>query len=83
MQRKRPIQGPDGQTYEAVEINFRAGGEHWNEYLLDDSSVVRIKLVVKAVHRVEGQFDGKGQPIYIVESDNVMSVSSPTPMEDR
>jgi hypothetical protein len=43
MPRTRRIQGPDGQEHEAEPIGFRTSGEHFNEYLLDDGSVLRIK----------------------------------------
>ena len=51
-------------------------GSIWNEYLLDDGTVARIKLVVANVFRVDGQTDGKGQPVYVIESTNVTSISA-------
>ena len=76
MVRKRQIPHPDGGSAEAVEVGFRTAGEYWNEYLLDDGTVARIKLVVAAVFRVEGQTDNKGQPVYVIESTNVTSISA-------
>lgn len=78
MERRRKITGPDGQPADAVEVGFRSLGEHWNEYQLDDNSVIKLKLVVTAVNRIDGHTDEKGQPVYFVESTNVMSVSAPT-----
>lgn len=76
MERKRRVRGPDGQETDATEIGFRTHGEHWNEYLLDDGTVIRLKPVVTMITRVKGIVDEKGQPVYIVESTNVMSVSA-------
>lgn len=56
---------------------FQAGGEHWNEYLVEDGSVLRVKLVATEVVRVDGQYDQEGNPLYIVNSTNVLAVSSP------
>ncbi len=61
----------------ATEIGYRASGEHWNEYLVDDGTVVRIKLVVTEILRVEGQYDPQGNPLYMMTSTNVTSVSAP------
>lgn len=61
----------------ATEIGYRASGEHWNEYLVDDGTVVRIKLVVTEILRLEGQYDPQGNPLYRMTSTNVMSVSAP------
>lgn len=74
--RKKKIRIGDALV-DATEVGFRPAGEHWNEYLLDDGTVVRIKLVVTSVVRVDGQFDNDGDPLYMVNSTNVMGVSSP------
>ena len=81
MERKRTILGPNGDPVDSVEVGYRTLGEHWNEYLLDDGSVVRLKLVVTSVNRIDGHTDAKGQPLYQVESLNVMSVSAPSAEE--
>ncbi len=69
--------GPDGTQLEATEIGFRASGEYWNEYLLDDGTVVKIKVVVTDAMRLDGMYDPEGQPLYVVKSNNIMSVSAP------
>ena len=74
---KRKLTLPDGREVEATVIGFRAGGEHWNEYLIDDASVVKIKLVATEVLRLDGEWDPAGNPIYLVASTNVMSVDAP------
>ena len=76
MERKRQIPGPDGKPLDVTEVGFRATGEYWNEYLLDDGTVARVKLVVTNVYRLDGQVDPKGQPAYLIESSNVTSVSA-------
>ena len=76
MERKRRIQIPGRGQTDVTEVGFRATGEHWNEYLLDDGTVARVKLVVTSVYRVDGEQDHKGQPVYLIESSNVTSVSA-------
>ena len=77
MEQRRRITLPDGRTVDAIALGFQAGGEHWNEYLADDQSVIRIKLVVSDVFRLEDQYDPEGNPMYLVKSTNIMSVSAP------
>ena len=67
-----PGQFADGETVEVQQAS-----EHWNQYLLADGSVVRLKVVVTEIWRVEGQYDNDGNPKYIVRSGNVLAVSSP------
>jgi hypothetical protein len=51
--------------------------EPWTEYLLDDGTVVRLKLVVTAAYRVKDQWDPEGNPVYVLTSTNVVKTSSP------
>jgi hypothetical protein len=77
MPRTRRILGPDGQEHEAEPIGFRATGEHFNEYLLDDGVVLRIKLVLTDVWKVKNVYDGDGDPVYLVSQSQVIAVDAP------
>lgn len=57
-------------------MGFQTGAEHWNEYLLTDGSVVRLKAVVTEILKVDGKFDNEGNPVYVVKSANVVTVSA-------
>lgn len=74
---KRKIPLPDGSEVEADVIGFRTNAEHFNEYLLEDKTVIRLKPVVTEVLRIEGQFDAMGNPMYLVQSTNVVAVDAP------
>lgn len=76
VERKKRVNTPGGPV-EATELGFRSMGENWNEYLIDDGSVIRLKLVVTEVVRVDGQFDPEGNPVYLVKSANVSAISAP------
>jgi hypothetical protein len=68
---------PDGSEIEAEVIGHRTSGEHWSEYLLEDQTVLRLKPVVTEILRLEGQYDPMGNPVYVVQSTNVVSVDAP------
>jgi len=76
-ERKKKIQIPGMGNVDADIIPFRGDVEHWNEYLLDDGSVVRMKAVVTEIVRIKGQYDQEGNPAYMVFSTNVTHVTSP------
>ena len=83
MERKKRVQvGPD-TWLDAVELGFRSSGENWNEYLADDGSVIRLKLVVTEVLRVDGQYDEQGNPSYLIKSTNVLAVSAPDDLRKK
>jgi hypothetical protein len=51
--------------------------EHWNEYLLDDGTIVRLKAVVTEIVRIEGRYDPEGNPAYAINTTNVAHISAP------
>ena len=67
----------NGQQVDAQLVEVTQGGERWNEYLLEDGTIMKVKLVLTNVYRAEGQYDAEGNPIYIVQSTNVLSVNAP------
>jgi len=74
---KRRITLPDGSEVEADVIGFRTNAEYFNEYLLEDGTVLRMKPVVTDVIRIPGQYDPMGNPAYVIQSTNVTAVDSP------
>ena len=78
MERKTKVPDPrTGEPVDATEIGHRSSGEHWNEHLLDDGTVVRVKLIVTNVYRLDARYNDKGEPVYLIESNNVVSISVP------
>jgi hypothetical protein len=73
----KKIPGPDGQDHDAEPVGFRSSGEHFNEYLLDDGTVVRIKLVLTEVLRVTDMYDQQGNPVYVLAHSQVTAVDPP------
>ena len=65
------------ETLEGVPVSVSSASEQWNEYLLEDNTVVRMKLVVTDVVKVDERYDQDGNPLYIMKSSNIASVSSP------
>lgn len=68
---------PDGRMLEGTELSFRSSGENWNEYLVDDGTVVRVKLVVTEIVRIDGEYDDEGNPAYVIKSTTVPAISPP------
>ncbi len=74
-QRRRKVRVGNDEV-EALEMPFQNVAEHWNEYLLTDGSVLRLKSVVTEILRVEDHYDAEGNPQYLVKSAQVVSVSA-------
>ena len=66
-----------GKEYEALPVEVNQTTEAWNTYLLEDGSVMKLKTVVTNVVKVIGQYDNEGNPVYVVKSGNIVTVTSP------
>ena len=66
-----------GREAEATPVEVNQAGEKWNEYLLEDGTVLKMKLILKKIMRVENEFDSEGNPVYVMQTTNVTSVTSP------
>jgi hypothetical protein len=72
-----------GEEVEAFPVEINQSNEHWNQYLLDDGTVVKMKLVATKVMRVDNKFDMEGNPLYIIQSTNITSVSAPDNLKKK
>jgi len=62
---------------DASPVAINQSSEYFNQYFLDDGTVLRMKLVATRVLRLEDRYDNDGSPVYFVQSTNVLSVDAP------
>ena len=74
MTRKVQVRGPDGTLREAVDVGIEHSSEKWSEFTLDDGTILRAKIIVISVARVDGEWDQDGNPMYVTKSHNIVSV---------
>lgn len=72
-----------GRQVQATPVDINQSNEKWNEYLLEDGTVLKMKLVLKKVFKVDGEFDEEGNPVYVMQSTNVTSVSAPNDLKKK
>lgn len=65
---------PNGPPIKGLDIPIEQSNEKFNEYVLDDGTILRAKLVVSGIIRTEGQWDQEGHPQYTILSHNVVRV---------
>jgi hypothetical protein len=57
-----------------TEIDMLEAKEVWSEYRLSDGTTLRVKPVMIAVFRADGQQSPDGEPVYNTKSTLVMDV---------
>lgn len=75
MARKTRINIGD-RSIEAEDMDFQTAREDWNEYQVEGGHTVRIKLVVSSILKTNER-DPQGNPVYIVQSTNIVKVLPP------
>lgn len=63
-----------GREVEATGLDFFTRKEDFNEYLLQDGTVIIVKTVVTDILRLEGEVDSEGRPVYRVWSDKLVRI---------
>jgi len=60
-----------------TEIEMLEAKERWSEYRLADGTTLRLKPVMIAIFRAEGQYTQDGEPVYNMESTLITDVRAP------
>lgn len=62
-----------GRQVEGESVDFLARKEDFNEYQLTDGKILKIKMVVTRIIRLEEEKAPDGNPIYLIQSQNVVA----------
>jgi hypothetical protein len=62
-----------GRQVEGESIDFITRKEDFGEYQLADGKILRIKMVVTRIIRLEEEKAPDGNPIYLIQSQNVVA----------
>ena len=70
------VDNTTGKPIFGEEVEVLEASETWNSYQLSDGSTIKVKLVAMKVLRTDA-YRPDGNPIYVLHSQNVMTVTSP------
>ena len=65
-----------GRSVDAQELDVVSSNERWNEYQLADGTELAIKLVLVKVFRAVNEKSSEGEPLYMVNSQNIVKVKT-------
>ena len=61
-----------------TEIEMLEAKERWSEYRLADGTILRLKPVMIAIFRADGQYTPDGEPVYNMKSTLIADVRAPS-----
>jgi S-adenosylhomocysteine hydrolase len=74
-ERKVKIKNPvTGEVVDAIDVPIEEARERWNEYTLEDGTVVRAKINLVSASRVPDMYDATGNPMYIMNATQSFAV---------
>ena len=65
-----------GDEVGGTDVSYNPIIESWNEYILEDGTTIRLKVIVKRVIRTEAR-NPDGTPVYFIQSQNVVDARIP------
>ena len=71
------------EVVEATPVEINQANEYFNQYILEDGTVLRMKLVATKAFRIADRYDQEGNPAYFVQSTNVLSVDCPSSLKKK
>lgn len=66
-----------GKLVDAEVVEVREATRPWTDFLLEDGTRLRVNVVILNCHRIEGEYDQRGNPKYLVNTQNVISATAP------
>jgi hypothetical protein len=60
-----------------TEVEMLEAKERWSEYRLADGTTLRLKPVMIAIFRADGQYTPDGDPVYNMKSTLITDVRAP------
>lgn len=73
-----------GRKVIARSLDFTAKtGENWQQYELEDGSVLKVKAVVLDVTRLEGEYGAEGDPVYQFSAQQLVTVIVPDELKRK
>jgi len=75
-QKKTKMATATGDMVEGIEVPINESNEKWSELKLGDGTVLRVKMSVSQILRIEGQYDALGNPIYVMNATPTIAVIS-------
>src|SRR5947199_10727162 len=61
---------------DAEQIDFEAKAEPWTTHESADGTILRVRVILTGVMRIEGEYDQSGNPIYVVSSQTLIHANS-------
>ena len=74
VERRKKVRDQNGNLVEGAFVEVVESTERFSKVRLEDGTTIRTKMSVFDAVRIDGRWDNEGNPIYVVKSQNVVTV---------
>ena len=74
MRRRKTVKDQDGNVVNGTVVEVTESTERFGQTKLEDGTIIKTKLTVIEVIRLDNKWDSNNNPAYIVQSQNVVAV---------
>jgi hypothetical protein len=64
----------NGKMVDGMEVQIEESNERWSEFKFEDGAIVRGKLSIISVVRIDGEYDQQGNPSYAINMAPTLAV---------
>ena len=64
-------------------MEFESKGEAWSHYTLEDGTIVKMKVLLLDVARIEGEYNEQGDPVYQTSVQYIMGIQAPDNLKKK
>ena len=74
MERRKKVKDQDGNVVNGTVVDVAESTERFGQVKLEDGTIIRARLTVIEAIRLDNSWDSNGNPTYIVQSQNIVTV---------
>ena len=71
------VRGTKGQMVNAEQLDFKQINEGYSEYQLSDGKIMKVKIVLAEVYRLDEIDESTGRNHYFIKSQPIISMEEP------
>jgi len=73
----------EGKQVLGQQIDVESSSESWNTYKLEDGTVLKMKVVLLDVVRLDNEYDKAGNPVYQFSAHQIVGITPPDELKKK
>ena len=80
--KERKVQYKDKEVT-ALTLEFESKAEGWSQYLLEDGTTIKMKVILLDAKRIVDEYSEDGNPVYQVQAHYILGIDAPDNLKKK